>query len=167
MPKAVKVKRVTEISLYLYPSCAAYRKQWCSIDAHTLGKAHTTGTRSQLGTFAGREKRRFAARHDTVRHRLTDKQRNLRFTGAYQLYDMISGCIFNIFSIDCEYLITRLQLAYAGSSLRDKAHNHRTLTAGNKAKAQARAALQQHQAWLWRMLIPSDALGSLISGCFI
>lgn len=145
----------------------AYRKQWCTIDAHTLCKAHTTGTRTQLGTFAGREKRRLAARHDTVRHWLTDKQRDLRFTGAYQLYDMISGRIFNVLAIDCKYLIAGLQFAYAGPALRDKAHNHRTLTAGNKAKAQARAALQQYQAWLWRMLIPSDALGSLISCCLI
>lgn len=102
-----------------------------------------------------------------MRHGLTDKQRDLRFTGAYQLNDMISGRILNILSIDCKYLIARLQLAYAGPSLRDKAHNHRTLTAGNKAKAQARTALQQHEAWLWRMLIPSDALGSLISGGLI
>lgn len=80
---------------------------------------------------------------------------------------MISGRIFNILSIDCKYLIARLQFAYAGAALCDKAHNYRTLTAGNKSKAQARAALQQDQAWLWRMLIPSDALGSLISSCLI
>lgn len=138
------------------------RKQGRSIDAHALRESNSTRTRAQLGPFAGGEQRRLPSGQHAVRHGLADEQRDLRLAGPHQLYDMIPWRILHILPINSQYLITWLQLSYAGPAFGNKSHNNRPLAARHKAEAETSAALQLHEPWLRRMLVPAYAFRRLI-----